>query len=313
MQMGWQYVVVTTYDGTAFSSEVLEGDSTQPQLELPLNIYEVAGDPANIQIDGILTMVQSQPNQLEVVQIFSFANASDHVYLKQGDGTQSSVSVRLPQGAVFEDFSGGSYLISADGTQVTDTEPIMPGSSHVMHLAFTLPYSGSASIEQSVDYPLNGQVEVMLGSDGLSINGEGFAELGTRQLGDRTYRSYGGNLSKGAGDSVRYQVQGSVAAAPTTTDAVPNVSPFAYVLIGAGLLAIGAAFGFFMRERTTPRPVVETTAPTNPQINMLMKQIADLDIEHKEGKIGEAKYQKRRTALKAQLVALMKEKADTES
>jgi mono/diheme cytochrome c family protein len=313
IQTGWQYVVTASYNGTAFNSEVVDGDPAHPQFELPLNIYEVEADPSTIQIDTILTMVQTKPqsSQLEVVQIFSFTNASDRVYLKQNGETQSSVSVRLPQGAVFEDFSGGSYLLSADGRQVIDTQPVLPGNSHVMHLAFTLPYSGSASIEQPMDYALNGAVEVMIGSDGLAVTGDGFTSLGTRQLGDRTYMSYGGNLSRGAGETLSYQVQGSLAIQPqqTGTATTPNnVSPIAYILIGAGLLAIGAAFGFFMRERVTERSIVRDTTPTNPQENGLMQQIAQLDVQFNEGKLSKSKYQRQRAALKSQLIALMKDK-----
>jgi mono/diheme cytochrome c family protein len=310
LQTGWQYVVTTSYKDAPFNSEVVEGDPTHPQLELPLDIYEVADDAASIQIDGILTMVQAntQAGELQVVQIVNFTNASDHVYLKQANGTSSSVSVRLPKGAVFQDFSGGTYLLSADGTQVLDTQPVLPGNSHVMHLAFTLPYSGSISIDQPVDFKLDGQVEVMVASGGMSVTGDGFAGLGTRQLGDSTYESYGGNLSRAAGASLHYNVSGTDAVQQTGAVATTNgVSPFAYVLIGGGLLAIGAAFGFFVRERTGAR------SSLSPDINTLMKQIADLDIGFDNGKLAEAAYRQQRAALKAQLVTLMKDKASTES
>jgi mono/diheme cytochrome c family protein len=314
LQAGWQYVVTASYKGTAFNSEVVNGDPTKPQIDLPLNIYDVAADPSGIQVSGILTMVQpsQQQNQLEVVQIYNFTNASDRVFLKQENGTPSSVSVRLPKGAAFEDFSNGSYLISADGTQVTDTQPVLPGDSHVMHVAFTLPYFGGVAIDQPLDYQLNGQVEVMSGVDALSIVGDGFSGLGTRQLGNRVYTSYGGQLSRNAGEALRYQIQGPLTSTQASAPAAAtnNLSPIAYILIGAGLLSIGAAFGFFMRERVTPaRAAVQESA--NPQINALIKKIADLDAQYSDRKISKTKYQKQRTALKAQVVALMKAEGGT--
>ena len=238
-----------------------------------------------------------------MIQIFDFGNSSDRAYLKQNNGSASSVSVRLPAGAAYEDFSGGSYQISADGTQILDTQPVLPGASHVMHVAFTVPYSGSTNIAQTLDYPLNGQIEVMT-TGGMSVSGDGVTRLGTRQLGDRTFVSYGGQFSDQAGASLRYSVSGSdVVQATTSTTTSNGISVIAYVLIGAGLLAIGAAIGFFMREQKDGKT---TLSP-----NMLMKQIADLDIRHENGEIDESSYHKQRSALKARLVTLMKEQAQS--
>ncbi len=82
------------------------------------------------------------------------------------------------------------------------------------------------------------------------------------------------------------------------------------MLIGVGLLAIGAAFGFFMRERTggssreTPEPL---------DANALIKQIAELDVRYHEGKVAEASYQQQRSALKARLLVQMKNQAESSS
>ncbi len=244
-----------------------------------------------------------------MVQIISFGNSSDHAFVQQTEGNATSVGVTLPAGASYEDFSGGSYLVSADGTQVLDTQPVLPGDSHVMHVAYTLPYSGSASISQPLDYALNGQVEVLAATGGMSVSGDGVTLLGTRQLGTSIFNSFGGSFTKSAGDSLSYSISGADGSQAATTAAAPasGISVIAYVLIGAGLLAIGAAFGFFMRERTNN---TRTPAP-NLSPNELMKEIADLDVRYSEGSVPEAAYQKQRSALKAQLVLLMKDKANS--
>ncbi len=301
-EVGGQYVITASYEGAAFSSELITATSTDALQNIPLNIYEVTNDPSAVAVNGLLSMLQTKAdNSLEVVQIFDFANTSDHAYLKQSDGSAFSSSVRLPTGAAYEDFSGGSYQISADGTQILDTQPVLPGASHVMHVAFVVPYSGSTDISQPLDFPLNGQLEVMT-TGGMSVSGDGVTRLGTRQLGDRTFVSYGGQFTQQAGESLRYSVSGSDVVQGTTSGTTSSgVGVIAYLLIGAGLLAIGAAFGFFMRERK------ETNVILSP--NMLMKQIADLDMRHENGEIDESSYQKQRSVLKARLVALMKEQA----
>ncbi len=302
------YVVMATYKDTVFTSDMLPGDPTHPQVDLPISIYEVSEDAAKVKISEMVTMMQVNPttNQLQVVQIVSFTNESDRAYLKTVDGNPTSTSVKLPKGATFEDFSSGKYKLSADGTQVVDTEPVMPGSPHLMHLGYTLPYTGQMSIDQPIDYALNGKVQIMVANKGLSITGDQFASLGSSQLGSQTYQSFGGDFTRAAGESLRYDLVGSLATTTTSTTAVASsniISPLAYILIAIGLVAIGTAIGFFMRERTDHR--------SNPQsqVNDLMKQIADLDVRHNEGKISETQYLKQRTALKSQLVGLMKNKS----
>ncbi len=305
-----RYVVMAIYEDTVFTSDMVPGDPTHPRVDLPVNIYELGDDAASIKINEMVTMMQvnSTANQVQVVQIVSFTNDSDRAFLKTVDGSSTSTSIKLPKGAVFQDFSGGKYKLSADGTQVVDTEPVLPGNSHLMHLGYTLPYSGEMSIDQPIDYPLNGKVQVMVANKGLSVTGDQFAALGASQLGSQTYQSFGGDFTRAAGDSLRYNLTGSLATTTTTAAVNPNaISPLAYILIAIGLVAIGTAIGFFMRERTDQR--------SNPQsqVNDLMKQIADLDVRHNEGKVNEAQYLKQRTALKTQLVALMKNKSKTGS
>ena len=119
-----------------------------------------------------------------------------------------------------------------------------------MHLGYTLPYSGEMSIDQPIDYPLNGRVQVMVANNGLSITGDQFAALGASQLGSQTYQSFGGDFTRAAGDSLRYNLTGSLATTTTTAAVNPNaISPLAYILIAIGLVAIGTALGFFMRDR----------------------------------------------------------------
>lgn len=305
---GAQYVVTTAYEGAVYQSEVVTGDPATPQLDLPLTIYEVASDPLSITVNGLLLMIQqdTQPGQLSVVEIISFSNASDHAFLRQDGNAATSVSVKLPAGAVYQDFSGGAYQVSTDGSEVADTQAVLPGDAHVMHLVYTLPDSGTATVAQALNYPLNGQLEIMVPSDTLTVSGTDIGTLGTRQMGDRTFTSYGGSYNFAAGASFQFQVNG---AASSTTAAVPvgGVSAAAYALIALGLLAIGAAFGFFLRERTG-----SSEANTKAKANKLIKQIADLDVRYERRKISVNHYNEKRRALKAELTALLKAQAEAE-
>ena len=82
------------------------------------------------------------------------------------------------------------------------------------------------------------------------------------------------------------------------------------MLIGVGLLAIGAAFGFFMRERTGGS---KRRRPAALDASALIKQIAELDVRYHEGKVAEASYQQQRSALKARLIVQMKDQAEADN
>lgn len=306
---GWQYVVTATYQDAVFSSAVATGDPAAPEIDIPLTIYEVTDDPADIQMNGMLMMLQTdaQPGALDVVQIVSFSNTSDRAFVRQADGAPASVSVRLPAGAIYQDFSGGSYLTSPDGSEITDTQPVLPGDAHVMHLAFRVPYTGQASLEQPLSYPLDGQLEVMVGDNSTTITGDGITVLGTRQLGNSTYVSYGGAFNRAAGQSISYTINSAAAAQPTSTVPTNGLSTVALVLIGVGLLAIGAAFGFFMRERTSPAAAAAPAAPVTSGADAVIQQIAELDARYQSGKLSKTQYQKQRRALKQQAADLMKD------
>lgn len=303
-ESGGQYIVSARHEGVIFTSEPITVSSTESALNIPFDIYEVTDDPNIVQINSLVSILQTNSdNSLEVVQVFDFGNISDRAYLEQSDGSAFSVGVRLPAGAIYEDFSGGSYQISADGTLVLDTQPVLPGESRVMHIAFTIPYSGSTNIVQTLDYPLNGQLEV-LASGGMSVSGAGVIQLGTRQLGDMTFISYGGQFTQAAGEALRYSVSGSDVVQAMPSDATSNGNGvIAYVLIGVGLFVLGAALGFFIRGQKDGKITL------NPKL--LMKQIADLDIRYKSGEVDENSYQKQRDAIKALLVTLMKDEAQT--
>ncbi len=224
IETGWQYLVTTAYAGVSFSSDLITGDAANPQLTIPLDIYEITDDPANIQIGGMLMMVQpdTQAGQLQIIQIINFVNSSDHAFVQMTDGIPASASVTLPSGAAYEDFSGGNYL--TNGALVSDTQPVFPGDGHVMHVAFSLPYSDSMSlaIAQPINYPLNGQVEVLVQSGSMTVAGDGFSTLGTRQLGSTNYVSYGGTFNLAAGDTLHYAIGG--AARRLTSRARPRPS-----------------------------------------------------------------------------------------
>ena len=336
MKADMGYAVTAEYNGTIFASEVVPGTLDAPALDLPLTIFEATDDVSVVAIDGFSSQVSVTDGELTVIEILSFTNSSDKMY-RSTDGT-TSVTVTVPEGATLTQFSqqGTRYVYSEDGKQVTDTFPIVPGQSHIFHLLYTMPYnSAGVALTRKLDYPLTNGFEVMIDTPGLNITGDTVAPLGGSASADSPHGSVMsfGNLDPlPAGEAMTYTVSGepqaaatdssaNSATATTATAAAQSSTPvLAYVFITLGAVAVAGAGFLFYKERQLMRSIgtsasVAPSTSANPavnaadqaRINALVKQIADLDQSHQEGKIKKAVYEKRRSDLKAELMAIIQQ------
>ncbi len=299
---GHQYVVMVSYQDVMFSSPMVPGELWSGELELPVTIYETTADATGIYIQDVIMQVGVQDGLLQMAQIVNFVNPTDRAFVARGEDGQTSVSVSVPEGAQFQPWMGGAYRVSADGRTITDTDPVLPGERHLMHLAYTLPYSDRAEIVQSLPFPIAGRVEVMLATAGLSLSADDLTAQEARTMGQRSLATYGGEIAARAGEPFRFLIQGTpvAAAGVSTASGTDSVSALAYVLIGAGASTLLFAGVLALRERGRGRAVDPKAA-----IADLMSQITDLDKQHEAGKLDAAEYQRRRSTLKARLTRLM--------
>jgi cytochrome c553 len=296
MGADYQYVVTTSYGDVTFVSDIVEGDSAQLSLTLPLTIYEAGADASAIVVEGISAQLFVRGETVHVVEIVQFANTSDRVFLSLGEGSTQSIGVRLPDGAQLQNTVNESQVVSSDGTRVYDNRPLHAGGAQLIHVAYSLPYSGNASIEQVFDYPVVGRVDILLGNTDLQLTADGLNDLGTMSTSSGNLKNYGGDVNLPAGSTIRYGVSG-VPTSSAAASAQPSASPIAYVLIGAGVGALLIAGGLAIRERRG--------AGKNVTVGSLLEAIASLDAQHKAGKLDEHAYTRQRAALKAQLTVLM--------
>jgi mono/diheme cytochrome c family protein len=306
---GQEFYVTVGYLGGFFVSQILTPDSGSNLLDLPVTIYETTYDPQAIRVTNILTYANVIDDTLDVVQVIEFANITDKLYVQVVDEVVSALMVGLPAGAIFNDVTGGRFRLSDDGRTVTDSRPVFPLASqetaHTLHFAYSLPYDGDVTIEQTFPYLVDGELDVLIQQDGLSVDGDGFQSRGSRMIAEGIFANFGATLSLMPQTPIRFSVSGTVILPPlaeSSTDA-PNL-PLAIILVGAGVLSIAVAGIIFIQDkRENAKPVPDAKE----QINLLMKQIADLDIQHKDGKISDEVHVARRDKLKAQLTKLMKD------
>ncbi len=295
----FQYVITAPYGDVQYVSEIVTVDPAALEMALPITVYESGATAGDITITAMSSQVMVSTNVMQVIQLASFTNTSDRVFFSVTNGIGTSVQLQIPQNASMLNSVSERYRVT-DNT-ISDTRPVLPGESHLIHVAYSLPYGASALIDQPLSYPLNGRVDVVMATDGLSASGDGFAPQAPITSGEMQLDAYGGTFTLEAGSSLRFEVTGTPVAAPETVAPVEvsSVTPVAYILIGAGISALLIAAFTLIRDRSKATKTTTTIAG-------LMEQIAALDSNHKAGQVNSQEYKRQRSALKDQLTALMK-------
>lgn len=297
-----RYFVTVYYGNGFFISDVVNGDPSNPLIDLPVTIYDVTSDPSVVQMTRSLSQVYAASDGLEVMQILTFDNTSDRIFMTGeavSEFRQVSISIELPEGARFVNTDDtGRYRLSSDGKRVLDTQPIFPDDTHIVHVLYKLPLNDRVRVELPLDYALNGSVEVIL-PESLKFESTQLTQQQSQIFGGDTYQTYQGNLVLAPGDRLNYEISGIAGSAPNGLSS--NILLGA-VLLGVGIGAIAAAAILYVRGRQR-QPIPDSALSPND----LVRQIAELDQLHEQGQLGEAAYENQRRSLKAQLTQLLKE------
>jgi len=306
------YVVTTNYRDRVFASDLLSGDKLKTDaadgaLDMPISLYELTEDPDVIQINGLVTQVSAVGTSLQVAQVFNFTNTSDRAFTsstKASNGDYVSLVITLPPGAVVFPDNSNRYVVDANKFTVVDTVPVLPKEQHLVQIVYLIQYNNDAIIEQPLNYALDGPVRLLMNPVSLKVVGDQFPSLGTETVGNTEYASFGSPLKLASGDVLRYEVSGTGLSAAQNADRnAPVVSSdnlliivvavvIVAALIGGGLFIIGS------RNRSGDQQIID----------ILVRQIAELDADHDTGKIADEAYEAQRGALKARLTTLMERK-----
>ncbi len=308
------YVATTAYRGQVFASALLNGnalnaDAADGTLDLPISIYELTEDSDVVQISGLVTQVSVVGDSMQVAQVFNFTNTSDRAFITSqtaSNGEPVSLLITLPPGAVIAGFTGSDqnrYVVDQAHDAVFDTIPVMPKEQHIVQLVYIIPYSSNdAIIEQQLNYAINGQVRLLVSPTNMQVTSQQLPPMGAQTVGDTTYQSYGGQLTLAASDVIRYEISGTgLATAVSPNSSFISSNNLLPLVVGAIILLAILGGGIYVvtsRNRSSDQQV----------INILVRQIAELDADHDAKRIGDEAYEQQRAALKARLTSLMERK-----
>lgn len=297
------YIATVEYAGQSFNSDMVIGNPQRLETALDVTIYETTTDPGVLEIEAVIMQIDHVEGGVGVVQLTQFNNTSNMMYVSAEDEL-ASVHVRLPDGARLseQDTDLRRVKLSEDARTVYDTRPVLPGEQHMLHTVYAMP--PEADIRQSFDYPLEGFIEIYVGSEAIGI--DGLNHLGAQQANGIVYQAYGNDLSLASGDLLEFSIR------PATV-AVPSSSPFtnetlAYGLMVAGAVTLLLAVGLFIQSRRVEarKPQGESISA---RIQTLMQQVAELDNRHQSQSIDEPTYQRERARLKSEIKMLMESSA----
>ncbi|HCK09019.1 MAG: hypothetical protein CME21_05800 [Gemmatimonadetes bacterium] len=281
------------YDDVQYRSNRVT-DSNAP---VEIAVYESAGDDAVIEVISHHLIVDAQSRQM--TQILIFQNTSDRTF-KTGTGHGHGIEVPMPEGV--SEVSSEIPGVHTHGPILVDSRPVPPGR---MQLAFTTPIPGDGRVIQRLKYGAP-SIDAFITPVDAEVTDNSMQDLGLVNIGERQFRRLVAEQIS-LGGQVSFKLTGSVAGSPRALSGEfdpSRVGPWAL-----GGVALGALIALiYLKTGSSKSLTIEEGEDLGPAIrrSALIQQIADLDDRLETGYISVNEHERRRDALKAEVVDLTK-------
>lgn len=291
---GHTLVARVVYDGVTYLSDFATVNVDQPDVSLPITIFETTDRADVIAIAQLHLFVNRLDDRIEVRQYGVIGNRGVRTYIGSydaADGERTTWSVRLPDDAmnlrIDRDGAEDRFVALEEG--LADTRPIPPAAmSTEASFVYELPYRDGLRVEQIFDIPVNGIVLVVPGG-ALGLEGPGLSPGGTLETEMGPAASYtAGPLE--AGERLAFTVVRSEAHGT----GILGVAEANRLAVGIAMLAVGGAAAYWLWWSPSPGPIPAYARPE-------VEAIATLDRAFERGDISEEAYRERRQALKQRL------------
>ena len=303
----WVYLASTEKDGLTFNSDAAQLERNDPQLDLPITVYNKTTDRSGIEIEQIHLVLNFVDGKVQVSELYMFNNNDTAVYVGEtGSPEDGTVEIFLPAGAENVDFQRAlgsldnfvpaAELIATENGWA-DTIPVRPGSSSsVLLVSYELPYTDGLLLAHPIGYPAK-QASVILPDAGVTVSGSGWVAQESQMTDIGSVLSYF-NPDMGTAAALSLELNGrprlATAGEPGGGGLVD--ANWTELLIGMGvfLAALAAAAYILHKQRSAEAEQASSDA--------LIYAIAALDDAYEAGEIEEAEYQQKRNSLKAKLI-----------
>jgi len=304
----WFFRVSLTHDDVEFGSDFGQVTFDQPELDLPVTVYDKTSDPSRITVQQMHTFLDFSADQLTVSELYVVSNEDNSVFVgESGDPAEGTFEFSVPEGAEQLIFQRGFGSIDSfiPATEIIETEsgwadtlPLRPGPGTLTLLVqYSLPYDGEAVLSHPLNYATF-SVNLVLPEVGVTLDeSNGWVNGGTQAMEGGSVTSYQ-QLALPADSELVLNLEGQPrASGSSTTNLVSdNVLELA-IGFGVALLVAGIAAVVIRRWRLD-------SADEPLDRDELLQEIADLDDAYEAGEISEADYHLEREAILADLKAV---------
>lgn len=278
------------YKGVPYRSDRIT-DASQP---VEIAVYESTASDANLSIISHHFIVDASGGR--ATQVIIFQNTGDRTY-RTGTGHGHGIEVPLPVGVT----QSQSEIpgVHTHGPILVDSRPVPPGR---MQLAFTTPIPQDGRLVQRLKYATP-SVDMFVTPSDHAIGETTLADLGPVTIGERTFRRLSGS-DFAAGSEVVLAIRHQAAVTAPGGDWLDGDGKGPWALGGVALGALLALA--YLRMGSKGRITVEADEAMGPEVRRaaLLEQIADLDDRLERGEIAADEHERRREAMKAEVVDL---------
>lgn len=302
----WVYLVSAENDDLTFNSSAAQIERSDPELDLPVTVYNKTTDPSVIDVEQIHLVLNFGEDTVQVSELYVFNNNDTAVFVGEtGNTDDGTVEMFLPAGAENVDFRRalGSFdnfvaatEVKATETGWADTVAVRPGpSSSVLLVSYELPYDDGLLLAHPLGYPVK-QASAILPDVGIIIEDDGWVAQGSQTTPGGEILSYLNPDMAGA-DALNLTLDGrprQIAAGEQGGSFLVRDNQTELIVGVVSLLIILAIAAWFIHKWRNPAPQLLDS-------DALVYAIAELDDTYDAGEIGESEYQQKRNSLKAEL------------
>lgn len=272
------------------------------EITQTLSVFEPTVDPAAVSNTMLHRIINFEPAQISVVDVYVFGNAADTVFVGRPtpeDGRPETVRLGVPAGALAVNFQ--SPTVRAVGEDVyVDSRPVLPGAEgYTALVSYLIPITqANLRLQTPLFWPV-GTVNILAADQGETITGPQLQAVGTQSVQGMDYfRFSAANLPAGPPLVLDFGgLDGIAGPGEASVPAGPDQRVLLWLILG-----LGAAMITFSLLYPARKPAV----PAATEQARLLALLAELERAYQAGEIAEPAYQrlrqKNRTLLK-QLLA----------
>ncbi|HMB21947.1 MAG TPA: c-type cytochrome [Anaerolineales bacterium] len=285
------FLAVVTVDDRDLQSGlavVQEGDTNVTLPPIPL--YNKTEDTSKLVVDNVRIFFQYGADAIQVINVYSFRNRSEEaIVVKLNENGEIPSFAKPPEGS-----SGFGYDFTQDGEKPIQTQTgfEIPPSEGSYGLITFVSLPRTKKVEFAQQFVLPAPEVTAFVPVGVKVAGAQAQDLGTQAMQDLTFQTYELNGVE-AGKNLQFTVSGGPREAG-------NGNQNILLGIGAlGLILILAGAWMYLRDRNSAKSgEAEEEEDEFKSAEDVMDAIIALDDLHRDRKISDAAYQKRRAELK---------------